>query len=236
MLFNKRRDDVIGNVSEKDVPLDERLRIISLLEDVLRKLTIARHHEDSITQRVVQLSLAEQCPLLKWIFIKDNEDNDNRMQEDIAISPQADPYNIFFLIEAKRLDSSLEKPREREYVIGRSSKKKDIDSEGIVSFKQKYIDSGGIERFKKEKHAKNFNNAAILGYVLTDDFNKWEKKINSWIDDEIIKSTSSILSWDDLDKLRNIDLSDKIVKFESSHSCISGKQISLTHIWINLTK
>lgn len=220
MLFNKRRDDIIGSVSDKDVPLNERFRIISLLEDVLRKLTVTRHHEDSITQRVVQLSLAEQCPLL-WIFIKDNEDNEDRMQEDIAISPQSDPHNIFFLIEAKRLDSSLGKTREREYVIGRSSKKK-------------YIDSGGIERFKKEKHAKNFNNAAILGYVLTDDFSKWEKKINSWIDDEIIKSTSSTLSWDVIDKLKNMNLSDKIVKFDSSHSCISGKQISLTHIWIDL--
>jgi len=223
MLFNKRRDDVIGNVSDKDVPLNERFRIIALLENVLCKLTVNNHHEDSITQRVVQLSLAEQCPLLRWIFIKDNEDNDDRMQEDIAISPQSDPHNIFFLIEAKRLDSSLGKTREKEYVVGRHSKKK-------------YIDSGGIERFKKEKHAKNFNNAALLGYVLTDDFTKWEEKINSWIDDEIIKSTSSILSWDDLDKLRNMNFSDKIVKFESSHSCISGKQISLTHIWINLVK
>lgn len=219
MLVDKKRDTCIGKVSKDDLPIDEVEKVLSFLEDVLIKLTISRIHEDSITQRLVQLALSNQCPLLKWIFIKDNEDNESGMREDIAISPQADPHNIFFLIEAKRLDVSLKKDREKEYVIGRKSGKK-------------YIDAGGIERFKKEKHAKNFNNAALIGYILTDDFLIWENKINTWIEDEIRKASSLELYWEVGDKLINIKSSDKISKYKSYHSCLSGKQIILTHLWV----
>lgn len=45
----------------------------------------------------------------------------------------------FFVIEAKRLDSKIDKRREKEYVVGRFEQ-------------QKYKNTGGIERFKKEIH------------------------------------------------------------------------------------
>ncbi len=220
MLSDNRENYKIGSVTKDDIPLDEIPKLLSFFEEVLLELTYDRVHEDAITQRFVQLALSKQHPLLRWIVIKDNENSDG-YQEDIAVSSQNNPYNEFFVLEAKRLDNTLPKIREKEYVIGRFNK-------------DKYIESGGIERFKKEIHGKKFIHAGMIGYILTDDFASWEIKINSFIDSEIASSTSNDLKWYQSDKLTKLSENKKFAKYNSNHECISGKRINLDHLWIVL--
>jgi len=91
---------------------------------------------------------------------------------------------------------------------------------------------GGIERFKKEKHGKEHNVAAMLGYVQDHDFDHWHSKVNSWIDD-LIPDTSQNPRWKKQDKLTTTKVAD-IAEYISKHSRIKEKPITLHHFWINL--
>lgn len=124
-----------------------------------------------------------------------------------------DETESFFVLEAKRLDTTLPTSREKEYIIGK------ID---------------GIERFKKEKHGKNLAYVGMLGYVQSDDFDTWHRKINHWIDEEISSATSSELTWDANDKLL-INKKETIYQtYVSKHKCLV-KDIEMYHIWVDLT-
>ena len=119
----------------------------------------------------------------------------------------------FFVLEAKRLDTSLPRSREKEYVLGTL---------------------GGMERFKKEKHGKNLTHAGMIAYVQTDDFNTWLGKVNGWIDEEIISVTSSELTWINQDKLL-VEKKETIYNtYLSKHKCLT-KDINMYHIWVDLT-
>jgi len=84
-------------------------------------------------------------------------------QEDVA----TDPPRVA-LFEGKRLSKSLEKKREREYVIGHEEK-------------GKHICCGGLERFKLSRHGQKFNHAGMVGYMEDGSPEHWQDKINSWI-------------------------------------------------------
>ena len=127
----------------------------------------------------------------------------------------------FFAIEAKRLSDKLG-DRKKEYTVGR--------------FKNKvYLNSGAIERFKKEIHGNKLIHAGILGYIQVDDFHSWEQKINTWIDEEICIPTSKDLIWEAHDKLVESNITSELAKYTSKHTCISKKEITITHLWVNLT-
>ena len=198
-----------GQLPEEDKPL--HILAVEFIENILLDLVQDDKREDALTEKLIQLSIFNQNPI-RWALVREKV-NKHKFSEDIGVSHRSNKHKNIFVFEAKRLDNTLEKSREREYVIGLT---------------------GGIERFKKEKHAKDLLHAGMIGYVQTDDFNTWENKINTWISDEIIKPSSSTLIWDNTDKLFKKNQTTQITKYTSSHICISKKQINLTHLWINL--
>lgn len=121
------------------------------------------------------------------------------------------------VLEAKRLPTPGTK-REKEYVEG---------------------NLGGIERFKKEVHSQEIpcNLAIMIGYIQGENSNHWYKKVNEWINEQILKSSNPDISWLDEDQLM-IDtdfVSNKeITKYNSLHSRIELEKIKLNHYWIVL--
>jgi len=82
--------------------------------------------------------------------------------------------------------------------------------------------TGGIQRFKANKHGVDLPQSAMIGYVETNDFNFWHKKVNSWIMD----------SNEHLKMLKN----NNIAKLESEHQRSGSKisKIKLTHFWLKI--
>jgi hypothetical protein len=120
----------------------------------------------------------------------------------------ASPYIVFseplFFIEAKRLPPTSS----RDYV------------------------NSGIRRFKNKEHGKNYDIAAMLGYVQKEDFNYWYGKVNSWVDD-LIGSPNDCIGWLEEDKITIIKVSE-FGEYKSTHSRIKMNGITLYHFWINL--
>jgi len=144
-------------------------------------------------------------------YIEDISRGDSA-QVDIAIIPR-ESQKASFVLEAKRLDSSLPKYREKEYIIRDGG--------------------GGIERFKKEIHGNELVYVGMIGYIQTDDFDSWLAKINKYISEEISSSTSIELIWEEKDKLILDKKNQLFSTYISEHKCKS-KEISMYHIWINL--
>ncbi len=119
----------------------------------------------------------------------------------------------FFVLEAKRLDATLPKYRKKEYIIRDGG--------------------GGIERFKKEVHGVGLTYVGMIGYVQTDDFDIWLKKINGWIEEEIQSPSSKELSWSSQDKLKSSKKNKVFANYNSKHKC-KTKEIEMYHIWIKL--
>lgn len=125
-----------------------------------------------------------------------------------------DEQDAFFVIEAKRLDDTLPKAREKEYIIGKL---------------------GGIERFKREKHGRPLTYVGMIGYVQSDNFETWLEKINGWVDEEIRTATSDELIWESKDKLI-LDKQETVFNtYLSEHKCSTKEKISMYHIWVDLT-
>jgi len=138
--------------------------------------------------------------------------NGNSAQSDIGVFIRG-TQKAFFVLEAKRLDSTIQKYREKEYVLRDNG--------------------GGIERFKKEIHGIGLTYVGMIGYMQTDNFESWLEKINAYIDEEILSSSSSELNWKDKDKLI-LEKSNKLFStYKSQHQC-KTKDISMYHIWIDL--
>jgi hypothetical protein len=120
----------------------------------------------------------------------------------------ASPYEPFskplFVIEAKRLPPT----KKQDYVLT------------------------GIRRFKTEEHGKQYDIAALLGYVQENDFDHWFGKINSWII-ALIPEESKNPRWTQDDQICKIQVSD-IGEYKSTHSRMQEKPITLYHFWINL--
>jgi hypothetical protein len=115
-----------------------------------------------------------------------------------------------FVIEAKRLPTPGS-GRQREYVQG---------------------NLGGIERFKRGFHGKSLGNSAMIGYVQRETFEHWFKEINSWINDLVLNSKDSSISWIETDKLKFEKNLDELIKYSSSHSRVKESKINLIHYWI----
>ena len=212
MLFDKEEKPNIGFTKE-DIPLAEADNIIKFIGETLVdfKPSEPLKKETRLTQTLVRLLVSKKHPI--WIFDKENIYSDSSSSEDIAVSLESNLEDAFFVIEAKRLDSTFPKSRKKEYIIG---------------------SKGGIERFKRDKHGRGLTHAGMIGYVQTDDFDSWMSKINSWIDEEIKTLTSSELTWIVDDKLIEQNKTLKTAKYTSIHNRISKIKINLTHLWIKL--
>ena len=112
--------------------------------------------------------------------------------------------------EAKILSTSLDKKREKEYVIGNKN-------------------NGGIERFKTEKHGKGQNKCGLLGFVENENFKHWNTTINSWIND----LTSTNIDWKKDEVLSEIETD---IDFCVLTSIVHRKSddINLTHLWVSI--
>lgn len=191
-------------------------------------------NEKGLTQKLVLLlnfyANKESYPF--WFhkeYAEDTEQGDSPQvdistitkEESIIIESRVYSYEeSFFSLEAKRLDR-LGKRREKEYLIGRSEKKK-------------YVSSGGVERFKQGIHGRKLKYGAIIAYVQIYDFSHWHKKINSWIEALIQKKIKSPVKWTQRDKLKKKYVKLATAKFISVHP--RGKDsITLFHLWTNLS-
>jgi hypothetical protein len=129
-------------------------------------------------------------------------------------------YEPFFVIEGKRLFTSSDKKREREYVTGEDG-----------------ASSGGIQRFKLGAHGSTITDAALIGYVQKYDFNYWFEKINQWIDDLTNESESKNIGWSIEDKLNEFSIEGQISKSTSVNERNKNglrNSITLYHLWINM--
>jgi len=227
MLRDMKKKEKIGKLN-----IDEEQSVkavMNLIKENLKEFA-AQHsdikNEDGLTQNLS--ILLNQKALLFFFHFQYSEDTSkgNSPKVDLGILLKTVEYHndkAFFLIEAKRLDSSIGKTREKEYVTGRLEN-------------NKYLDTGGIERFKKEIHGKtSIRYAALIGYVQTDNFSVWFDKVNGWISEQIKKPFSSSLRWGKQDKLVDQNESDVWAEYRSVHSRIESKDITLFHLWVNLT-
>jgi hypothetical protein len=217
MQADNRRSYNIGNTTKEDIPLVEPNKIINLIIaniDVFKKNYIEGKNERGLNNNFVICmndKLHNQLFFFHHEYVEDPT-NGQSHQIDIGIIPRGQK-KAFFVIEAKRLDKTIKSSRKKEYIIGKI---------------------GGIERFKRDKHARDFIYAGMIGYIQSDHFNDWEDKINAWLTEEIKPSSSDELTWTKHDKLAKINSTNEIAKYSSYHSCLSGKQINLLHLWINL--
>lgn len=126
--------------------------------------------------------------------------------------------------EAKRLNRTLPRKREKEYVIGEYKNGEQTKN------------SGGIERFKNLRHGKDVFHAGIIGYVQTDSFEYWVKKINGWIKNEINSPCDATLTWDDSDYLITNWSNGRLFSYLSKPQKKELEQLNLHHIWIKLNQ
>jgi hypothetical protein len=191
-------------------------RVISLIEENLElfkeKYCISKNETD-LNQN---FALCMNSKAKNELFVFSNEYKDiikaTPHKVDFGIVPDEET-DAFFVIEAKRLDISLGKAREKEYIIGKL---------------------GGIERFKNQKHGGELTHVGMIGYMQTNDFDTWFAKINSWIEEEISSPLSADLIWEEQDKLKSDKESKLFNTYLSKHQC-KTKDISMYHIWIDLT-
>lgn len=211
MQANNRsiRKSSLGNLPDEDKPL--HVLAIEFVEDILLKLTQDDEREDALTEKLIQLSIFNQSPV-RWALVREKV-NKHKSHEDIGVSHKLNPHKNIFVFEAKRLDNTLGKSREKEYIIGKI---------------------GGIERFKRDKHGKGLPHSGMIGYIQTDDFDTWKNKINDWIDEEINTPSSHDLNWLFSDRLIEQKQTLEIAKYTSIHNRISKKEIQLTHLWVKL--
>ena len=139
----------------------------------------------------------------------------------VRATPPADRIAIT-RFEAKRLDQTLLKARESEYVRGEYANGKRSNN------------SGGIERFKNKSHGSKEENGALVAYIQSGDTSKWLPKINRWIDEEIGQASDPNLAWDIGDKLQAHQSYPAHDEFESISARTKAAEISLHHFWIPL--
>jgi len=96
---------------------------------------------------------------------------------------------------------------------------------------QDYVKTG-IGRFKKEKHGKQHDVAAMLGYVQEKDFSHWHNEVNCWIT-ALISDKNENPGWTKEEQINKVQITD-IGEYQSIHRRISKEPIKLHHFWINL--
>ena len=209
----KRQTDTKGKFEPKS--LKEIKKFIENNIEIFQKKYNRTTKEKGLNQQFV-VCMNNQIRDEKFFFhheyIEDTSRGDSA-QVDIAIIPR-ESQKASFVLEAKRLDTSLPKYRKKEYIIRDGS--------------------GGIERFKKEIHGVGLTYVGMIGYMQTDDFDIWYAKINGWIDEEVTSATSSELTWEAKDKLLFDKKGTLYQTYVSRHECMT-KDIDMYHIWVDLT-
>jgi hypothetical protein len=201
-------------------------KLIIFLEDTLLifqqenigKIDVA---EEILNERLGKILnyFSKQLPFIFQQETIQKQDKGQNRKVDIGVFCHYADNLPFYTIEAKRLTTTFQKDREKEYVLGSNPKKL----------------TGGIERFKHNVHGVNLVQSALVAYVQRKDNKHWFVKINEWINEIIGKNTKQII-WNTKDLLINIcgfkDL--KIAKFLSTNNKIDESNISINHYFVNL--
>ncbi len=130
-----------------------------------------------------------------------------------VISKKYNKHLVLCFIEAKRLPTDkIDGAREKEYVLN------------------------GIERFKTTKHGYKLPFSIMVGFIQQHNANHWHSKVNEWIDEQMKKSSNEKITWNNDDRLvwDTSFTSNKITKYNSTHTRIELDKIKLVHYWIDL--
>jgi len=181
------------------------------LAEFPNKIKISGNTKEPIINQKLLRFLESKSSFFKFIPENLDEKGKNKSKPDLGVYEKDFDENgfevydddkiRFFDIECKRLNSNLSHQHVSQYVLS---------------------DTGGIQRFKENKHGVNLSHSAMIGYVETNDFDFWHKKVNSWIADQI----------EHLTMIEN----HKIAKLESEHFRINSSvsNIKLTHFWLKM--
>lgn len=112
-----------------------------------------------------------------------------------------------YSVECKRLPSP-DKPREKEYVIGKTN-------------------NGGIERYKIEKHGKGLEKCGLLGFIENESSDYWLLTVNNWIEELSIVSND----WKKDEILVQKEKTNNYC-FLDSVAYRKKDKIDLTHLWV----
>ncbi|MDY0090579.1 MAG: hypothetical protein RBR78_09460 [Flavobacteriaceae bacterium] len=191
-------------------------------------------NENAITNRLCKTLMAKKPAEYSFFFHHQNiEDEKKNTSTDFAvfgtyayaqendIEDGDSPSLIKF--EAKRLNSKLPSKREKEYVCGEYLGGKCTKN------------SGGIERFKNGRHGRDVINAGIIGYIQTDSPNHWFQKVNDWIQEQIKSPSNSKLTWQKNDLIVLNNQNGILSCYSSTSHRIYGDEISLKHLWVDIS-
>lgn len=206
--------------------------VVSFVENKLASFnpSIQIRNEKGLTQDLYSYLNSDYIP---FSFEKEymiNKESGQSPSVDIGVLFKS-KRECFFQIETKIL-GTLDKKREKEYLVGRFEN-------------GKYKNTGGVERFKKEIHGVEIRNglkeylthSALIAYVAIHDFDYWHSKINSWIESFINMHNNLEIKWDISDKLikqnHSANLAN-VVRYFSVNSRKEADSITLFHLWVIL--
>jgi hypothetical protein len=178
--------------------------------------------EEVLTEHLVKTFAYHSNGKLPFIFLQEviqKQAKGQNRKVDVGVFLHYKDDAPFFTFEAKRLPT-LPKSREKEYVIGNDSNKP----------------TGGIERFKLNLHGINLKESGMIGYIQSDTFQEWSKRINSWIN-ELIGSTSiSEILWSNSDLLINTESETGVIsRYKSTNERTDRSSIILHHYLVDIT-
>lgn len=135
-----------------------------------------------------------------------------------AVSPGANIYDPFLLIEGKRLPAPAT-DREQEYLTGFARR------------------SGGIQRFKLGLHGAGMSRGMIVGYVQAGALAEWFRTLNTWIGALAREAPNDHDAWEASEKLHSFgETPDGMAVCDSEHARASGDPVQLHHAWIDMSR
>lgn len=201
--LNNRKQSIKSDFSESG----KVLSLLNFLEVTLESFSEQIQIKKNTDERILNQKLFRFLTLNNslYYFVPENldEHGENKSKPDLGVYEKIEVFDDsqirFFDIECKRL---YDETKSKQYVSGTT---------------------GGIQRFKENKHGVDLKQSAMIGYIEIEDFNFWQRKVNSWISDKN-------------EHLKKIDIQ-KIAKYQSIHKRINNKikSIKLMHFWLKIT-
>lgn len=90
--------------------------------------------------------------------------------------------------------------------------------------------NGGIERFKSKKHGDGLPEAALVAFVLDEEYTVWHTRVNSWISD----LAAVDLFWKKEEQLNNL-VTQAHFCYTTSQAFTIADSVKLHHFWISLS-
>jgi hypothetical protein len=127
-------------------------------------------------------------------------------------------YDTFLPIECKRLPMPEPSRRDRDH------------REYLYD---QYKSAGGVQRFKAGRHGAKHSIGAMIGYVQDGNSGEWLARLNGWVT-ELIEQRINGWSETDALSLDNLDQANRAALLNSRHARVTGSDIELRHLWIEM--